>query len=285
MEIIANSKKFRLVLFDSGKPGSTVCIVGGVHGDEHCGLNAISLLEKKLIEIKLLRGRLLTLMANLEAVRLQRRFVDFDLNRAFGNPDFFGYESQLVKSFTPHLIGIDYLLDLHSTSAPTKPFCAGTLTETHLQMFQMTGLEVYTHGWEVHRGYTMLIDEVNRLGGIGLIVECGKTGDSQTDQIAYHTAVRFLQGLKMLSAFQLPPPESHTIVRIEDTIKAKTEKFIFTRHFENLNPVEASEVVAYDNGQPVAYPHEFLMAMPSQGKLLAGDEAFGVGIIERIYSA
>lgn len=285
MKIVANSEGFRLVLFDSDKPGLTVCIVGGVHGDETCGLNAINLLESKLLTgDKLLHGRLLTLVANLEAVRLKRRFVDCDLNRAFGESNAFGYESQLAHRLAPHLIGMDYVLDLHSTSAPTQPFCAGALTKRHLEMFRMTGLEVYTHGWEIHRGHTMLIDEVNRLNAVGAIAECGKTGDAQTDKVAYTTVLHFLQELKMLSPVKLQSPKSHTVVRIDQTVRARTENFCFTRNFKNLELVKAGEVVAYDDGKPITHPDAFVMAMPTQGKLQAGDEAFGVGIIEQTFS-
>ena len=48
MKTVINSEGFRLVSFDSGKPGLTVCISGGVHGDESCGIKAIQKLEQKL---------------------------------------------------------------------------------------------------------------------------------------------------------------------------------------------------------------------------------------------
>ena len=281
MKMIGNSGGFRLVSFDSGKLGPTVCVVGGVHGDETCGLNAIEVLERELaVGGRLLRGRLLTLVANLKAIRLTRRFVDFDLNRAFGKSDAFGHESQLAKDLASYLIEMDYILDLHSTSAPTRPFCAGALTDRHLEMFWMTGLEIYTHGWEVHRGHTMLIDEVNRLGGVGVIAECGRTGARETDEIAYSTTIHLLQELKMLAPVKLQPTASHRIVRIEQIIRANSDRFSFTRHFENFDPVKAFEVVAYDDGEPVTYHLPFAIAMPTQGKLQVGDEAFGVGIIE-----
>jgi succinylglutamate desuccinylase len=286
MKIIANSKWFRLALSDSGKPGPTVCIVGGVHGDETCGPSSIAALERRFLAgDRLLCGQLLTLLANEEAVRSKRRFVDFDLNRAFGNSNAFGHESQLAPRLAPYLTGMNYVLDLHSTSAPTQPFFAGALTKRHLEMFKMTGLEVYTHGWEIHRGYTMLIDEVNRLDGVGAIVECGKTGDSQTDKVAYTTVLHFLQELEMLSPAKSQSLKSHIVVRIDQTVRARTENFFFTRNFKNLAPVDAGEVVAYDDGKPITHPHAFVIAMPTQGKLQAGDEAFGVGIIEETFSA
>jgi len=277
---VINSEGFQLVSFDSGKPGLTVCISGGVHGDETSGIKAIQKLEQQLLSgEKLLSGRLLTLMANQEAIKLKKRYVDFDLNRAFSNPDAIGHESNLAKRLKPHLKGIDYLLDLHSTSAPTKPFCAGILTKSHLEIFKMTGIEVYTHGWEVHRGYSMLIDEVNRAGGIGIIAECGKTGDNNTNYIAYKTTVNLLEELQLFSTSDLnSDPEDGTIIKIDRIVHAKSDNFFFVRNFHNLYKVEINEIIAYDNQQPIFFNYPFFLVMPTFKNLKAKDEAFGIGI-------
>lgn len=283
MQVKIVSEGFRLVEFDSGQPGPRVCIVGGIHGDELCGVNAISVLEDEFTtNHELLCGRLLMLVANLEAIRLKKRFVDFDLNRAFNSTVAFGYEAQLAQRITPHLTGVDYLLDLHSTSAPTRPFCAGSLTKAHLEMFWMLGFETYTCDLEVHRGQVMLIDEINRLGGVGIAAECGRTGERQIDEVAYKAFIRLLQKLGMIPPTEQRPPKSRSIIRIKQIVTAKTEHFIFTRDFENLDLVESGEVVAYDNGQPVVFSDPFLITTPTKVKLQPGDEAFGVGIIEKI---
>ena len=280
MKQIINSEGFRLVSFDSGQPGLTVCISGGVHGDETCGVKAIEKLEKELLsKEKLLSGRVLTLIANQEAIKLKKRFVDFDLNRAFGNSSAIGHESNLAKNIASHLQGIDYLLDLHSTSAPTKPFCAGILTKRHIEIFKMIGVEYYTYGWEIHRGHSMLIDEVNRLGGIGVIVECGKTDDLKTDEIAYKSVKNLLQKFKIfpISNYQFSV-ENHIIIKIEQIIKAQSNDFTFTRHFSNLYETKADEIIAYDNKKSIHYKYPFLIVMPTVGSLKLGDEAFGIGI-------
>lgn len=282
MKTIIDLEGFRLVCFDSKKPGLTICISGGVHGDETCGIKAINKLEKELsIHNKLLSGKLLTLIANQEAVAQKKRFIDFDLNRSFRNHNAIGYESNLAKKITPYLKGVDYLLDLHSTSAPTRPFCAGMLTHRHLQLFKIIGVQVYTHGWEIHRGYSMLIDEVNRLGGVGIVVECGKTNIRQTDKIASKTILAFLQGLKMFSTIDLDSTfKSYTTIKIKQIVKAKSNNFIFIRNFNNLDLVNANEIIAYDNKEPIYYSYPFLIVMPTKTKISAGDEAFGIGIEE-----
>jgi uncharacterized protein len=288
MRVVNNSNKFHLSIFDSEIPGPTVCIVGGVHGDETCGLKSIAALEYKLTtKVKLLCGRLVMLRANLEAVRLKKRYVDFDLNRAFGefgNSKAFGYESDLAKHLEPHLTELDYVLDLHSTSAPTRPFCSGKLTERHFNFFQLLGLEFYTHGWEIHRQHSMLIDEVDRQGGVGIIAECGKTGKSQTEKIALETTFRLLESLNMLDKNILNKSDitkTKTVVCITEIIKSKSDSFSFTRSFDNFDLIDPDEIVAYDNNVPIFYPNKFLMSMPTMGHIKLGDEAFGIGVVDK----
>jgi uncharacterized protein len=284
MKTVINSEGFRLVSFDSGKPGLTVCISGGVHGNEICGVKAITKLEEKLLsEENLLSGRVLTLIANQEAIRLKKRFVDFDLNRAFGNLDAIGHEFNLAKKIIPHLQDIDYLLDLHSTSAPTKPFCAGILTRGHLEVFKMTGIDIYTHGWELHRGYSMLIDEVNRAGGMGIIAECGETDDEITNYIAYQTAINLLENLHLFSTSEFKlNTKNYTIIKIKNIVKAKSDNFSFVRDFKNLEQVNTNELIAYDEQESISYNYQFLISMPTIGSLQIGDEAFGIGIKEKL---
>jgi uncharacterized protein len=280
-EIIENVG-YRKITYDSCKPGLTFCVVGGVHGNETCGVNLVDKLESWFSNGKeLLTGKLWTLVANTQAVKLRKRFVHSDLNRAFINTSYIGYEFQLAQQLTKELIGIDYLLDLHSTSAPVQPFCTGILTPKHYNLFVSTGLEIYMHGWETHRGYSMLIDEVNRLGGVGVIAECGKTNTLQSNQVAYQVTMRILKSLMMISFSDLVISQKERIVlRIKEIVKAKTSSFSFARNFRNLEEIKSGEAIAFDGSKAVTYPSPFIITMPNYGNIEAGDEVFGVGIIE-----
>ena len=282
MKTLIDSEEFRLILFDSGKKGEKICISGGVHGNETCGVKAIRKLENELLSKQnLLKGQVLTLIANKKAIKLNKRCIDFDLNRAFGNDNAFGYESNLAKQIKPFLQGIDFLLDLHSTSASTMPFCAGILTTDHLKVFQMTEIDLYTHGWELHRGYSMLIDEVNRWGGVGIIAECGKTDEKSTNYVAYQTIISLLEKLQFLSLSEFKTTSKRRkIIKIKEIVKAKSDNFFFVRNFKNLDPVNTYEIIAYDDQEPISYNYPFLIVMPTVGSLQVGEEAFGIGIEE-----
>jgi predicted deacylase len=98
--------------------GPTLGIVGGVHGDEYEGREAL-LRVFEAVEPKLLRGALVGIpTANLPAFQAMSRVgnIDYlDLNRSFpGGPD--GFVTQRIAHFLTctFLPKVDYLLDLHS---------------------------------------------------------------------------------------------------------------------------------------------------------------------------
>lgn len=104
------------VVVDSGEPGPTVMIVGGVHGDEPAGSRA----AQQIADWPVLRGRLIV-VPSANALGLERgtrktpadAFESFDLNRAFpvgGTPDHPLAQAiwALVQQHKP-----DWLIDLH----------------------------------------------------------------------------------------------------------------------------------------------------------------------------
>jgi hypothetical protein len=41
-------------------------------------------------------------------------------------------------------------------------------------------------------------------------------------------------------------------------------------------------VIAYDDMKSISYNYRFLISMPTIGRLITGDEAFGIGIKEKL---
>ncbi|MGK7955999.1 MAG: succinylglutamate desuccinylase/aspartoacylase family protein [Crocosphaera sp.] len=274
------TEDFEINIFDTNLSGINLCIVGGVHGNELCGVQTIAQINNRILQDSLsFKGRIVTIVANSQAIQKNKRFIDWDLNRAFGQPSAFGHEKHLAQELITYLQDIDYLIDLHSTSASTKPFCAGKLTDKHLKLFSMTGIKIYTHGWELHRGHSMLIDAVDRLGGIGVIVECGQNNAVMTNQVAYNVVENVINNIMMKQSMIDLSSQSEMIIKIEKIIKAQSNQFSFVRHFENFTPIMADEIVAYDNGTPIKVSDSFVMVMPTYGNLQSGDEAFAVGLI------
>ena len=104
-----------------------VAVVGGTHGNELTGVYLINKFQKFPDLLKRSSFEVVTLLANPEAVKSNRRYVDRDLNRCFAeedlsNPDLMGYEDRRAKEISAQLRpkdqhGADAILDLHSTTA------------------------------------------------------------------------------------------------------------------------------------------------------------------------
>ncbi len=102
-------------------------IIGGTHGNEPTGIEVIKFLEKESPEFI---NSYKTFFANPEAHKLGKRYVDSDLNRAFGKTgQSKGYESTRSAELEKEIVGnFDFVLDLHTTTSNMGP----TVILTHL---------------------------------------------------------------------------------------------------------------------------------------------------------
>jgi succinylglutamate desuccinylase len=91
-------------------------IIGGTHGNEPVGIKTIEkLAAKKITAIHDFQ----TFIGNPKAYKLKRRYVDSDLNRAFGETgEAKGYELERSKELTKLIKDqFDFILDLHTTTS------------------------------------------------------------------------------------------------------------------------------------------------------------------------
>lgn len=100
-------------------PGDPVAVVvGGIHGDEPSGVEAIRNLEDAL---DYLRG-VKYMFANPRAIERGVRYVDVDMNRVFpGDPDSPDLERRLAAEVCRETAGLPALA-LHSTVSSPEPF-------------------------------------------------------------------------------------------------------------------------------------------------------------------
>ncbi|WP_227523864.1 aspartoacylase [Kangiella profundi] len=122
-----------------------VVIVGGTHGNEYTG---VYLLEKYHEYPHLLKPKtfeLEYLLANPEAFKHNRRYLDRDLNRSFKQSDLkdpllSGYENARAKEINDQLgpkgdARVDMIIDLHTSTAPMGVNLVLTQTDTfHLML-------------------------------------------------------------------------------------------------------------------------------------------------------
>jgi succinylglutamate desuccinylase len=99
-----------------GNSRPVVAVVACMHGNEKKGAEVLDL----ICNFKF-NGTLLLIVANEEAMKLDKRFVDADLNRCFpgGNGN---HEEKLASLLLKETEGCDFVIDVHSTTADTDDF-------------------------------------------------------------------------------------------------------------------------------------------------------------------
>ncbi len=110
-------------------------IIGGMHGNEHSGIEAMERVIEKLKEKNYpVRGKIYFIIGNLEALRRNERFIDIDLNRVWsesylqnGDQHYDVKElkeiHRLIESICKGKYDHCTLLDLHTFSADSGIFC------------------------------------------------------------------------------------------------------------------------------------------------------------------
>ena len=93
-----------------------IAILGGTHGNEFVGIEVIRDLEKRRPRSCIHEFQIFH--ANPEAYKQRRRYVDSDLNRAFGkNSQPRGNEKHCSELLKSQIVGkFDFLIDLHTTT-------------------------------------------------------------------------------------------------------------------------------------------------------------------------
>ena len=107
----------RVEQLGEGEP--EIAIVGGIHGDEPCGVRAI---ERILDDRPAITRPVKLVVANEEALERDVRYIDADLNRTFdaeAPPD--AHERQLADELSAEIRGTT-TLSIHSTQSYREPF-------------------------------------------------------------------------------------------------------------------------------------------------------------------
>ena len=104
--------------------GKNTVILAGVHGDESYG---VRMLEKLIPKLNITKGKVTFIYANLEAIKQNKRFIEYNLNRCFlkNQPKEIedSLEGKTAKEIMPYLEEADFALDLHASGTPNStPF-------------------------------------------------------------------------------------------------------------------------------------------------------------------
>lgn len=297
----ADRERHILAAYSSRRIGPTLIVVGGLHGNEPGGVEAMRRLKPQLDALKnKLRGRVYFVAGNTRALAKGVRYIDLDLNRAWTREDMANVSTAELcrKSEGMELTELDqifdhilvtarnevYVLDLHSTSADGVPFATvgDTLRNRHFaQLFPvriLLGIEERLEG-------TML-EYLNNAGCVTLGFEGGS--HTSEDTVKNHEAMIWLALVNAGIIWEEDVPRldiSHEQikaathggrileVRHREEVKPEDE-FEMKPGFNNFDPVIKGDVVAYNKRGDVKVPESGLLLMPLYQTL--GEDGFFV---------
>lgn len=246
--------------------GPTVAIMGGVHGDEGCGVVAYEwLLNEFLPNLEGLRGRVFLIKGNPLACSQNVRFVEADLNRLYGDGNKKeNYEERRVEEIKVTLDECEALLDIHSTSRPSVPMTCSTGRAGNLKIARKLPVEYITIGWEGKTSGMASDDYMEAQGKVGVTVECGWSQDPEGGDIAKRAAKAFLQEMNMLSdeieaeKYELEP----RILELYETIFPESENFKFVDGVVSFMEFKAGEKYADDGNAEYRAEEDTFIVMP-----------------------
>jgi succinylglutamate desuccinylase len=163
----------------SPNPGTHVVIVGGTHGNEPGGVNAMVELHRAFGsgKVRLKQGKISFLLGNPNAYKKDVRYVDHDLNRHFSKREASSVEGRRaleIKSFLKNNDDIKALLDLHSVSIGDFKLLVYTKDDSDSMEYAMklSTLPLHFVFHPEHMPGT-LIEAASAYNIRGMIVECG----------------------------------------------------------------------------------------------------------------
>lgn len=259
------------------KPGKTLTIIGGVHGDEICGIKA---LEEIISSISIDSGRVHFVYGNLRAIKLNKRQVEMNLNRAFRLEGMLlkkerqSYERQRALEIMSFLDESDALLDVHSSNTPASvPFI---ICEPHsFEVASHLPFNIRSYGWDVvHPGGTDYY--MNRKGKIAICVECGHHLDPRAPQLAKDSIMIFLHIMGVING-SVPSREiiNQRIIYAREIYFSKVN-FTPFREFAEFELLSEGELIGVDGNSYILSPKNSCIIFPRK-RDNPGEEAFVLG--------
>lgn len=206
-----------------------VAVIGGIHGDEPCGVRAIERFRSGA-RIDTVQRPVKLIIANERALEANVRYIEGDLNRSFpGNPESELYEERLAFDLYQEIKDC-ITLGFHSTVSFDEPFgTLANLTPQKATIMQSLPLEHVADfsGHVTGRGVN-LSDFVN--------VEAGYQGSEAAVENAHACLIAYLRVMNVLPEKADITPTTH--YQIQHTIEKTTEE-TYHVHVENFERVDS----------------------------------------------
>ena len=242
------------IIIDSGIPGPSAMILGGIHGDEVSGVNIVK--ELMLHKPPIQKGKLLLMYGNLNAIRLGQRQTDENLNRMFLSDSEYSadqmssYEYSRSMEIKHYLDHVDILLDIHSVKDPNgTPFI---ICESNGgKIAQYFPLPIRCSGFDTaHPGGTD--GYMNSIKKTGICIETGYHNDPLSFERGMQCVLIFLKAIGLQSGLEdLERNISQKALRVKYIYHNKNAPFTLSKNFRDFEEIPEGTSIAYDGNEPI----------------------------------
>ena len=270
------------------KESPTVIAIGGIHGNERAGVNALIKVFKTIEEQDIqFSGNFYGISGNIAALAENIRFQNVDLNRIWTKEEILklhleddleieSQEQNEIYTFLKEILHIEngpfYFLDLHTTSSDTQPFI--TISDSlnnrkfssNFSIPTVLGIEEYLEG--------PLLTYLNEYGHIALGFEAGQ----HEKEVSVDNCIAFLwlalvasnclqkEAVPKYSFYQHNLSlfkEQQVFYKIDYRHSIKPfENFKMVSGFRNFQKISKRELLAFSNQKEVVAPIDGELFMP-----------------------
>lgn len=281
--------------FDSGLPGPHLLISSLIHGNEFCGMHAVThLLDSG---VRPARGKLTLTFANVaayesfdESTPFASRQLVHNLNRIWSDEYLQGEsdspEVRRLRELAPFMDAADHILDIHSTSLDVPPFwvypdaqrntaLAEAIDVCGLHLIMPKGLGSGTPLIQFRR-----FGDAATTAGAAVVIECGQHFKPSSAKVAIAAATRFLAHFGLIDeeeAEKLAGVEAQPSARrrfeLVETHVVQTPEFRFSRPVVGFEVFSKDELVATDGDKQIVAPFDGCTVIMPTREPIVGREA------------
>ncbi len=286
--------------WDDGRPGPTLLVMAGVHGNEPAGVLAVQRVFGHLQERELpIDGRIVAFAGNLGALAVGQRFLARDLNRGWGEAAIAALQQRPVAQCSPEdheqqellarfeqvlrtASGPVLFVDLHTSSADGAPFLCLADTIDNRRLGLATGVPIILGIEETIDGAAL--EWFAQRGVAALAAEGGR--HQHPDTVGNHEAMLWILlvrlGLLRADAIDLAPHRAHLqqttagVPKIVEIVHrhaiTAADQFRMAPGFVNFAAAKKGTLLAHDVRGEVRAPYDCRVLLPLYQAL--GDDGY-----------
>lgn len=245
--------KFDPIIKTYGQGRPVVVVVGCLHGDELVGKKIINSLSR----FKIIKGSLITIIANPYALKNKKRFIDKDINRCFPGKKQGKVEERIAYQINRIIKKVDYVIDVHSTSTDTQDViiikCRNRNIKELLKVIKSKRVLLMTKGF----GDKALVNFCS-----GVSFEYGRHNSPRTYQASLRDIKKVLIALGMIKGRRYKVKKVKTEYYKVYATEKKPKGFVMRKDLHNfklfkkgqvLGRVKNKEVLAQEDFYPILF--------------------------------